>query len=48
LAVEVFTTLQARVPRLSWNGTGNGSNGHGLWAFRKASENNPKSKDETR
>lgn len=48
LALEVFTTLQARVPRLSWNGTGNGSNGHGLWAFRKASENNPKSKDETR
>jgi uncharacterized protein involved in exopolysaccharide biosynthesis len=40
LALEVFATLQARVPRLSWNGMGTSSNGHGRCA--RAAEDQPK------
>jgi hypothetical protein len=35
LAMEVFTTVQARVPQFSRNGAGAESNGHWSWSLRK-------------
>jgi hypothetical protein len=38
LAMEVFTTAQARVRKFSRNGSGAESNGHRPWSFRKKTE----------
>jgi len=37
-ATEVFTTVQARIPRFSPNGASAGSNGHRVWSWRKKSD----------
>jgi len=34
-ATEVFTTVQARMPKFSGNGTGVESSGHRIWSWRK-------------
>lgn len=44
-AMEVFTTVQAHVPRFSWNGTGTEVNGHRPWSLWKKPET---AKGETR
>jgi capsule polysaccharide export protein KpsE/RkpR len=34
-ATEVFTTVQARMPKFPWNGAGAESNGHRIWSWRR-------------
>jgi hypothetical protein len=34
-AMEVFTTVQARMPKFSRNGTGAETNGHRAWSWRE-------------
>jgi hypothetical protein len=37
-ATEVFTTVQARMPKFSRNGASAESNGHRTWSWRKKSD----------
>jgi uncharacterized protein involved in exopolysaccharide biosynthesis len=45
-ATEVFTTVQARMPKFSWNGAGAESNGHWIWSWRKKPDAKSEEQDE--
>jgi capsule polysaccharide export protein KpsE/RkpR len=44
-ATEVFTTVQARLPKFSRNGAGAESNGHRVWSWRKKSDASSEEQD---
>ncbi|MBZ5689383.1 MAG: lipopolysaccharide biosynthesis protein [Acidobacteriia bacterium] len=47
LATEVFATVQARMPKLSWNEAGAESNGHRIWSWSKKPHATSEAEDES-
>jgi uncharacterized protein involved in exopolysaccharide biosynthesis len=46
-ATEVFTTVQARIAKFSWNGASAESNGNRIWSWRKKPDAKSEEQDET-